>query len=121
VANIILTALIGRVGKGCGDFRIHGNHRLPLKRHLRIAILDPLVDPVDEALAQNTAEAVDRVLPRPLQYLLDRWEEFADFLIPLGELQHLVDLEGLVQGHGDLLYALAVNNLDNALNNEYGY
>ena len=86
--NKELTALIGGVCKGRGYVRVDGYHRLPLKSHFRIPILDPAIDPVDESLPQDDAKAVDRVLPRPLQHLLAVREEFADFLVLGGEREH---------------------------------
>ena len=109
--NEELTALIGRVCEGSGDVRVDGDHRLALQGHLLVPLLDPAINPVNETLAQDDAEAVDGVLPRPLQHLL-RWrEEFADFLIVGSKIEHVLDFKRLVQRHGDVLHAFALNDL----------
>ena len=79
--------------------------------HLFVPAFNPIIDPVDEPLAEDDAEAVDRVLPRPLQHLLGGREELAHLLKLSSEYQHLCDLEGFVQRHGDMLHALALDDL----------
>ena len=109
--NEELTALIGRVCEGSGDVRVDGDHRLALQGHLLVPLLDPTVDPVNESLIKDDAEAVDRVLSRPLQYLLCRREELADFLKLGSKHQHGIDFQRLVQWHGDVLHGFSLNDL----------
>ena len=80
--------------------------------HLLVPGLDPIVNPVDEPLTKDDAEAVGRVLSRPLQHLLGRREELAHLLELGGEGEHLGDLQGLVERHGDVLDALPLDDLD---------
>ena len=86
---------------------------MPFKRHLIVASLDPLVNPVDETLLEDDVEAVDSVLPRPFQDLLDRREIVSDFLEALSKLEHFVNLQRLVESHCEVLNDLAPNDLSN--------
>ena len=80
--------------------------------HLLVPGLDPIVDPVDEPLTKDDAEAVGRVLSRPLQHLLGRREELAHLLELGGEGEHFGHLQALVKRHGYILQAFSLDDLN---------
>ena len=91
-----LTALVRRFCEGSCDFRVEVDHGVVDLGHLLVPSLDAVVDPVDEPLPEDDAEAVGRVLPRPLQHLLGRREELTHLLELGGEGEHLGHLQALV-------------------------
>ena len=79
--------------------RVHVDQELLLGHHLLVVDVDAVVDELLEVLANDDPQAVDDVLPRPLLDLLLRREEFVHLVVFSGELEDVLDRQGLVVWH----------------------
>ena len=99
----VLTRDVCTVGELLGHHRVHGDHHVSLLRHVGVALLHLLANPLLERLIDHGGADVDDPLLRRLGYILIIGEEVFDLWHVSDELQDLLDGERLVLRHVEVL------------------
>lgn len=107
LAGILLTADGLRVVEGFGNFRVHLNVEVVLSNHRRVSFFDSGRDPLLELITDQGVCDVADPLSRQLVQVTFFWEEIGIHRVLLDLAPDLLDCQGLVVRHEDVVNGLA--------------
>ena len=106
---------------GRSNLRVHGNAKIVLLDDGGVALIDALLHPFVERLADDRGDDIDDPLPGRLAQLFAVGHVPHDFLVPIQEAEDLIEAEVLVVWDADVNDMLHMNdyNVSAELNRTY--
>ena len=94
------------------NLRVHGDAEIILLDYDGVALIDALLHPFLEGLADNRGDYIDDPLPGSLAQLLTMRHVPHDFLVPIQEAEDLIEAEVLVVWDADVNDMLYMNDFN---------